>query len=342
MTEAIAGVVEAGAVELALVGVGAVGLFQANGTDAVIEKIRAEVRSHESDISTEAGRKAIASLARKVASSKTRLDDFGKELVAGIKAQASTIDAERKRMRDALDQLRDETRKPLTDWEDAETARVQWHEDGLAVVSRLGNPPFGAPVAFLKEGLAELEVLRIRGWQEFTKRFEDGYGAAVARLTGLITEAEWLEVELAESKRLKESEDQRRRDELGARLQAEAEERAAAIAKREADERVKAAEEKAEKEKKAAAERVRKAKESAAQAKLDADKAVERERERVAEEARKEADAVAKREASKRHVKAVNDAIAYEFMELGSSASLAAKLVLAISRGEVPSVKIAY
>src|ERR1035441_8205412 len=53
-------------------------LFVPNGLDKIIALIRKEVEQFQPDISTEKGRKAIASLARKVASSKARLEDYGK------------------------------------------------------------------------------------------------------------------------------------------------------------------------------------------------------------------------------------------------------------------------
>ena len=63
------------------------------------------------------GRDAIASQAYKVSKSKTAVDNHGKDLVAGIKAQAAVIDRDRKAWRDQCDALRDEIRKPLDEWE---------------------------------------------------------------------------------------------------------------------------------------------------------------------------------------------------------------------------------
>ncbi|MCP5020047.1 MAG: cell envelope biogenesis protein TolA, partial [Ketobacter sp.] len=81
-------------------------------------------RSIVPDLETATGRRNIASLARKVSSSKVALDDLGIGLVAGWKAKASLVDAERKIIRDRLDALRVEIRQPLTDWEEAEKAKA--------------------------------------------------------------------------------------------------------------------------------------------------------------------------------------------------------------------------
>jgi colicin import membrane protein len=91
--------------------------------DGTIAYIREQVSGHVADVSTSEGRKEVARLARQVASSKVVLDGLGKALVAGWKEQAKKVDSERKRCRDELDALRDETRKPLTDYETAEEDR---------------------------------------------------------------------------------------------------------------------------------------------------------------------------------------------------------------------------
>ncbi len=99
-----------------------------NGLDPYLQKIRAEIDSFVPDVSTRKGREAIASIAYKVARSKTALDGVGKDLVAELKEVPKKIDAERKRMRDLLDSWQAEVRKPLTEWEEAEAARVAAHE----------------------------------------------------------------------------------------------------------------------------------------------------------------------------------------------------------------------
>ena len=100
-------------------------LFAGDSTtlDDTLAYIREQVSGHVADVSTSAGRKEVARLARQVASSKVVLDGLGKTLVADWKDKAKKVDSERKRCRDTLDALRDETRKPLTDYETAEEDR---------------------------------------------------------------------------------------------------------------------------------------------------------------------------------------------------------------------------
>ncbi|HFS8131095.1 TPA: hypothetical protein ACH2I3_004494, partial [Enterobacter hormaechei] len=91
--------------------------------DPIIEAIEKEARSLVPDVSTRKGRDAIASMAHKVARSKTYIDNAGKDLVAELKALPKQIDESRRIVRERLDALKDEVRKPLTDWENAESAR---------------------------------------------------------------------------------------------------------------------------------------------------------------------------------------------------------------------------
>ena len=88
--------------------INAIQLFQESGLDPLLESITKEVKSFVPDISTDKGRKEVASLAMKVAKSKTYLDKCGKDYVAQLKELPKVIDAERRRMRDYLDNLKDE------------------------------------------------------------------------------------------------------------------------------------------------------------------------------------------------------------------------------------------
>src|SRR5690606_28705361 len=106
-------------------------LFKENGLDPVLEAITSEVKSFVPDLTTEKGRKEIASLAYKVSKSKTYLDNLGKNLVSEWKEQSKKVDNERKRVREYLDNLRDEVRKPLTEYEEREEKRLQKHKDGI-------------------------------------------------------------------------------------------------------------------------------------------------------------------------------------------------------------------
>ena len=95
-----------------------------DGLDKILKEIEAKVSGIVPDISTQKGRKEIASLAYKVAQSKTLIDKLGAELTADWKDRAKKVDVSRKRARDFLDSLKDRVRQPLTEWEEAEAKRI--------------------------------------------------------------------------------------------------------------------------------------------------------------------------------------------------------------------------
>jgi len=103
--------------------------------DPILEEITRKAKDFVPDTSTAKGRAEIKSMAYKVTQSKTYLDDLGKQLVADWKEKAKAVDVSRKKIRDTLDDLKNEVRKPLTDWE-AEQERIK-EEARLAEVARL-------------------------------------------------------------------------------------------------------------------------------------------------------------------------------------------------------------
>jgi len=146
-----------------LTNVNAVDVFQKGGLTELLEKIRAEAVCHVPDLTSDKGRKAIASVAYKVSQSKTYLDDQGKELVADQKKAIKLVDTERNKMRTELDKLRDEVRKPLNDWEEKEKARVFHIESTINETAEAGSHSVDnfmvLSVDAMKDRLAEIESL---------------------------------------------------------------------------------------------------------------------------------------------------------------------------------------
>ena len=95
------------------------------GLDDIVAKVRDHVRSFEHDLTTGVGRKRTASLSAKVSSIKVVLDNLGLNLTADWAKKKKAVDVSRSAMKKACDELRDEARKPLTDWENAEAERIK-------------------------------------------------------------------------------------------------------------------------------------------------------------------------------------------------------------------------
>lgn len=83
----------------------------------ILDKIAHVARSEVFDATTAKGRKDIASMAYRIAQSKTYIENHGKDLAAELKLLPKLVDSNRKLARDFLDSLKDEIRKPLDEWE---------------------------------------------------------------------------------------------------------------------------------------------------------------------------------------------------------------------------------
>jgi len=87
--------------------------------DKLLQLIKKQVDGFIADTKTAVGRKNIASIAYKVAQSKVVIDAKGKDFVADQKKALKVVDDLRKHARDFLEDLREDVRKPLSDYEAA-------------------------------------------------------------------------------------------------------------------------------------------------------------------------------------------------------------------------------
>lgn len=333
-----------------------VDLFAPGGLSDLLERIEAQARSIVPDTSTDKGRKAIASTAARVARSKTYIDGLGKDFVAGLKKQAAVVDAERKAARDRLDALKDEVRRPLTEWEEAEDKRIQRHEQNIGQLVAYTNGLGQIDSGVLREMLNDLREtdLSPAHWDEYAGKAAQAHAEALDAMTTALALREQHEAEQAELARLRAEaaeREQREAAERAAREQAEREERIA----REAEDRAKAQAEQAAKAEAERIERQRQADiERANQERIEAERraAQAEERARIAveqERARADAEAAAKkaeedrRAADREHRAAVNrGAAAAITAHVDISAAQAQSVIVAIARGDVPSVHIHY
>ncbi|MCF3482607.1 hypothetical protein GUL16_02670 [Stenotrophomonas maltophilia] len=302
--------------------VNAVEVFTGGGLDDLLARIRAEAVTLVPNVKTVAGRKEIASIAYKVSRSKTAIDDAGKALVADLKKQTGDIDSARKKARDTLDALRDEVRKPLTDWEE-EQARIERERVEAEERARAE-----AEAARLAEIARKEEEIRAR---------EEAVRAA----------------EEAERQRAAAEQAERERVEREARLQAEAAENAkreAAAAVERAEREAREATERAAREAAEAEQRAKDAAEKAEREKAEAVAAAERRAQEEANRAERERQAKADaqrredeaRAADVEHRRSINRAAMAALIAQGISEDDAATVITAIVQGKVPAVAIRY
>ena len=173
-------------------------LFGTGRVNEILAQIGTAARAIVTDISTAKGRKECASLAARVARSKTYLDGLGKEYVAEIKARAGLIDAERRQIRDTLDALRDEVRAPLTAWEQAEADRQERHVKRIRMIQAQGQADEALPAAVLRARITDLQnTLVDASLEEYQAEAQTAKDASLYRLNALLTAAEAREAEAA-------------------------------------------------------------------------------------------------------------------------------------------------
>ncbi|EPE1583537.1 hypothetical protein ACSGUA_002442 [Escherichia coli] len=298
--------------------------------DPLIEAIEKEARSLVPDVTTKKGRDAIASMAHKVARSKTYIDNAGKALVAELKALPKQIDESRRVVRERLDALKDEVRRPLTEWE-AEQERIKTEEamNALHVEALAMNEEFDRQLAARIESDHEMALLMNDAFDR-----EQADKAAEAERQRIAHEEEIKRMAAAAAAREVEQRAQREREEAAHReavLKAQAEQ-----AERD---RI-AAEKKAEADKQAAIEAERrKAQEEADRIRREAE---QREQARLAEEKRK-ADEQARREADVKHRKAVGTEIVKALLANTSlTRDQAIEVLTAVKDGCIPHTGISY
>ena len=98
-------------------------LYAPNGVEDYLKQIRQQV-NEVPDLSTAKGRARVASLAAQVSRSKTAIEKPGRDYLKLLKELPKEVEAELRRFVTECDLIRDETRRPLTEWE-AEQERIK-------------------------------------------------------------------------------------------------------------------------------------------------------------------------------------------------------------------------
>lgn len=358
----------------------AIVLTDTSQREAFYAHIEREVEAFEPDTGTEKGRKAIKAFAYKITRTKTAIDDAGKQLNEEARARINAVDAERRVVKERLDALAKQVRKPLTDWETAEDDRIA---ECVAIISQ-----FKSDMVVTLEDTAE--SVRERGravWNValdadvFREKMDEAQaakGLAVSTLKTALARLTKEEADRAELEALRAANAEREEREQAEREAREAEEQRLAEVKAAEDRKVaeeKAAEARRVAAEKAEAERIeqarkdaqaaaqRKAEEAQAErdrehaaqlaaerkAREDAEHAIEVERARLAvEEAHRQAMAKqlaaeqAQRDADQKHRTKIKTAAKEAVMSCGADEETAKKIVVAILANKIPNVTLRF
>ena len=354
-------------------------VYVQNGLKPFLQMIKDEVCGEVPDLTTKKGRDRIASLSALVSKRKAAVEKPGRDYLRRIKELPKVIESELRQFVDEANKLRDEVRKPLTDWEKANDARIDAHNDGVRRIQVLAEDLQEITAEDLVDRIQQIEAVVIgEQWEEFEPEAARAKDKTLATLRAALVKRQGFEAGQAELARL--------RAEAEARAKADHE---AAIAREAAERTQREAEQKAQAEREAAARReqalieaaerekrdaenqrlqlqlqTEQAERQAAQAKADQVAAEQRaeqqridaerrhaealERARLDEVARQQAaaDEIIRqqqaREADQAHKKTINRAALDAFIAGGMPEACARQAVTLIAQRKIPSVSISY
>jgi hypothetical protein len=318
-------------------------VFVPKGLDPLIEGVRKKVeefQKEEFDLEKKKDRDKIRSFSSNVAKSKTFIDKARIAFVKEKKESLKIIDQECKRFRDTLDEIRDEVRKPLTEWEEAEKIRVE-NERQYEIYLMEWDDAIAEDDIFNRERDIRIKEAKFEKVEADRKAKEDAEHLEKER----IENESRIKKEAAEKaecdaenkiKTEREAKEKAERDKLQAEDNAKlAAEKAVYDAKEKArwaeNDRIQA-EKKAKSDQEAA---VKKAQDDAA-AKTKRDTELENIRlAGIKEEAERKA-------SNKRHQASVNNKILSGLIEFGIGEDQAKNLVIHIAKGGIPKLRIEY
>jgi colicin import membrane protein len=341
--------------------------------DAFYEKLKADADTLPIDLTTKKGRDAIASYAAKVRSEKAAIDKDRLRLTKEWRDLTAQVNGAWKGIEERLNGLAADVRAPLTEWEEAEKARVAECEAIINRIALAGVVTIDDTSATVRDRGAEIWAIEIDE-ERFGSLFEQASKAkahavdmlkvSLARLTK--EEADRAELERLRAEAAEREEADRRADEAAAREAREAEDARVAEERRveaeqaEAERLAKIEREAAENarrevERAAEVERQRVEREHAEQLAAEqrradeAERVAKAERDRIAAEeaerlakAEKEAAEQRQRDEDKAHRTAVKSAAKQALMTFGADEETARKIVVGIMAGEVPNVTLRF
>lgn len=220
-------------------------IFVEGGLARFVTAVREEVGNEVPDLTTRKGRERIASLSATVSKRKASVEKPGRDYLRHIKALPKVVETELREFVTEMDALRDQVRRPLTDWQAAEDARVDAHSAAMDHIRWQAQETDGLTAEDLASRIEQVTAVAMHdSWEEFLPEAAQVKDQTLAKLRGLLAQRQNYEAEQAELARL--------RAEAEARAKADHE---AAIAKAAAEQAQREAEQRAQAERDAAAQR---------------------------------------------------------------------------------------
>lgn len=336
-------------------------LYVAGGLQQFIDLVKGEVEGEVPDLKTRKGRERIASLAAKVSKSKTAVEKPGRDYLRRLKEMPKVVEAELRDFVTKMDALRDETRRPLTEWEAAEDARIDRHNDRLNWLKTLTDDLGELSSLHIKGLISEAEGMQLGAhWEEFEAEAANAKDKVLSTLRAALQKREQFEAEQAELARLRREADERAeadRIRLAQEQAVEAERQRVAreqqaerdAATRREQELIEQAAAQQRAIEQAEANRIA-AEQRAEQERQDAARRAEEAAERARQEERRRADATAAeilrqqevRERDKNHRASINRAAMEAFVAGGMTEECAKQAITLIAQRKIPNIAISY
>lgn len=319
-------------------------LTSADEAEALFARIRAEIDAFVPDLSTVTSRAAIKSLAFKVTKTKTAVEAARKDKTEAWRKQTDAVNASGRVIKARLEQMEEEARKPLTEWEEAEKSRVErvanWFDAAERAAVILNDDTSEA----VGERLATFEGMTLDAdtFGDSLERAEQVRQQTVEVLRAAVARLIQAEADRAELDRLRAEAVAREEQDRLAKEAADvkAKEEADAIAAKQRDDEI---------ARKASQDALAEAARITAKAQADLVAAHEAELSRLKKVAddkaaaeKAEADLVAQREKNRTHVSKIMAAAKLAIMGLGVTEDQAREVVKAIKAGSVPNVTIQF
>lgn len=354
-------------------------IYVAGGLQQFIDLVKGEVEGEVPDLMTRKGRERIASLAAKVSKSKTAVEKPGRDYLRRLKEMPKVVEAELRDFVTKMDTLRDETRRPLTEWEAAEDARIDRHNDAINHMKDLATELGALDAEQLQARINELSGFQLgEAWEEFEAEAARTKEASLNAVQAALVARQKYDAEQAELARLRREADERAEQDRirlaqEAAVEAErqrvaqaqqAEREAAARREQELIDQAAAQEGEAENQRlqlKLQAEQAERARIQAEADRVATEQRMEQERqaaarrqEEAAEQARQDerrrADAAAAeilrqqeaRERDKAHRASINRAALDAFVSGGMTEECAKQAITLIAQRKIPNIAISY
>ena len=216
-------------------------IFQDNKADDFLNGVKKEVEEFKKtrDISTPKGRAEIKSFAFKIAQTKAPLDKAGLSLTEEMRDKVKLINAERSRIKEALEAYQNDVRQPLTDFENAEKKRIAELELRIARIQSFKELTSDYAEIEVTAAIKDVEFLKDYHWQEFAEKSKNLSLETLEHLNNTLAKIKKHITEKEELEKLRKEKEERELKEREAQIAREATQKAERIAREEAERKAK-------------------------------------------------------------------------------------------------------